>query len=108
MNQRWRENPFFVLGLSPSASAQDVERAGQRLLGLLEIGAASARHYATPEGDEERTPELVRSALAELRDENKRQVHELWARMPARPSAAAPSEAPTRAAIMRSFGWPSA
>src|SRR6185369_5221464 len=31
LRQRWLENPFFVLGLTPSATRLEVERAGQRL-----------------------------------------------------------------------------
>jgi hypothetical protein len=39
-----------------------------------------ARRYPTPFGARERTPELVRAAIAELRDPVRRLAHEWWAR----------------------------
>jgi hypothetical protein len=73
-------NPFFVLGLTPDAPAGEVERAGQRLLAELAAGLAGARRYPTPFGARERTAELVRAAIAELRDPARRLGHEWWAR----------------------------
>ncbi len=35
---RFRENPFDVLGVATHATRQEVERAGQKLLGMLELG----------------------------------------------------------------------
>ena len=58
----------------------DIERQGQRLLAELAAGLDGARRYATPFGARERTPELVRAAIAELRDPARRLVHEWWAR----------------------------
>ena len=72
-------NPFWVLEVAQRASRTDIERAGQRLLALLEIGNKGAQHYATPFGSAARTADTVRQALAELRDPVKRAVHELWA-----------------------------
>jgi hypothetical protein len=74
------ENPFFVLAAAPEASAAEIERAGQRLLAELAAGFDGARRYATPFGARERTPELVRAAIAELRDPARRLGHEWWAR----------------------------
>jgi len=74
------ENPFFVLGVAPDAAAAEIERQGQRLLSELAAGLEGARRYATPFGARDRTPELVRSAIAELRDPARRFVHEWWAR----------------------------
>ena len=74
------ENPFFVLGLSAEASRIEVEREAQKLLGMLELGFAEARTYATPLGPRERTAEMVRAAVAALRDPYRRLVAELWAR----------------------------
>ena len=71
-------NPFLVLGLPASATAAEVEREGQKLLAMLSAGVAEARRYATPLGDRERTAELVREALAELRDPERRLAHEWW------------------------------
>jgi hypothetical protein len=75
----WRNNPFFMLELSTKASRAEVERAGQRLLGLLAIGSAGAGHYHTPLGAATRDADGVRQALAALRDPNERVLHELWA-----------------------------
>jgi len=74
------ENPFFVLGAAPSATAAEIERQGQRLLSELAAGLAGVRRYPTPFGGRERTAELVRAALAELADPARRFVHEWWAR----------------------------
>jgi hypothetical protein len=76
--RRHLENPFLVLGLPASASVEETERQGQKLLAMLAARLEEARHYTTPVGARERTPELVRAALAELRDPDRRQVHEFW------------------------------
>ena len=73
-------NPFLVLGLHPEASAGDTERQGEKLLAMLAAGLDEARRYSTPFGARERSPELVRAALAELRDPRRRLRHEWWAR----------------------------
>ena len=73
-------NPFLVLGVDPSATAAEIERQGQRLLSELAAGLDGARRYATVLGARERTSELVRSAIAELRDPARRLAHEWWAR----------------------------
>jgi hypothetical protein len=79
--RRWRENPFFVLGLPPECTAADVERTGQKLLGLLALEVASAGTYPSPFGPASRTADDVRGAMAELRDPDRRMVHEVWARV---------------------------
>jgi hypothetical protein len=73
-------NPFFVLDVAPAAATVEIERQGQRLLAELAAGLAAARRYPTPFGARERTPELVRVAIAELRDPARRLAHEWWAR----------------------------
>jgi hypothetical protein len=73
-------NPFFVLALPPAAPAAEVERQAQRLLSELAAELAGARRYRSPFGEHERTPELVRSSAAELRDPARRLRHEWWAR----------------------------
>ena len=73
-------NPFFVLAVPPAAPAAEIERQGQRLLAELAAGLEAARRYPTPFGARERTPELVRVAIAELRDPARRLGHEWWAR----------------------------
>lgn len=81
--QRLTDNPFHVLGLTPLCTRPDVEREGQKLLGMLELGLHQARAYPTPLGERERTAELIRWAMAELRDPEKRLQHELWAQLDA-------------------------
>ena len=77
---RWiDENAFFVLELAPDCSPMDVERQGQKLLAMLELGLESSRTYSTPNGERTRGDQEVRHAMAELRDPRKRIVHELWA-----------------------------
>ena len=91
--EKIRGNPFYVLGLAPSATRAEVEREGQKLLGMIELKLARAAQYATPVGPGERTADKVRRAMAELRDPERRLEHELWARL--EPSAAAaPERAP--------------
>ncbi len=78
VTDRWADNPFFVLELSVAASRAEVERAGQKWLDMLAVGIGRAAIYMTPLGARARTPELVRSATAALRDPERRVVHELW------------------------------
>jgi hypothetical protein len=89
---RFRDNPFYVLGLRPHATRAEIEREGQKLLGMLELGLASAASYGTPAGSFERTVDKVRRAMAELRDPERRLEHELWARL--EPGAIAENEQP--------------
>jgi hypothetical protein len=92
--ERVRENPFYVLGLRPDATRGEVEREGQKLLGMLELSLRSAARYATPVGPAERTADKVRRAMAELRDPEHRLEHEMWARLdPAAGPEAADAEA---------------
>ena len=95
------DNPFFVLGVTAEVSRIEVEREAQKLLGMLELGFAAARTYLTPLGPRERTPELVRAAVATLRDPARRLAAELWAESPPPPpTASAPAEP--------SAAWPDA
>ena len=103
-------NPFFVLGVPISATRLEVERAGQKLLGLLAIGAESAKRYETPFGTFERDESKVRSALSTLRDPEQRVLHELWCEGPnreAEPSLVhrASHAPPAWRNALRSIGW---
>jgi hypothetical protein len=101
--ERMSANPFHVLGLRPDCGRAEVEREGQKLLAMLELDLAAARTYASPLGSHTRTAELVREAMAELRDPQRRLVHELWAALPSEGATAsepestgdAPPERPT-------------
>ena len=79
---RFADNPFYVLGVSPQRTRGEIEREGTKLLGMLELGLRSASTYETPAGPRTRTPEAVRAALAELRIPDRRLLHELWAGAP--------------------------
>ena len=87
MESRIADNPFYVLGLRPGCSRAEMEREGQKLLGMLEMGLGSSRTYDTPLGPRPRTPENVRQALAELRQPDRRAQHEQWAALPPTPLA---------------------
>lgn len=76
---RHLENPFLVLALAVTSDLAAIERQGQKLLAMLAAGLDEAQRYATPRGPRLRTAELVRSAMAELRDPERRLVHEHWA-----------------------------
>lgn len=78
--QRHLANPFLVLELTPAAGRAELERQGARLLAMLAAGLSAAAVYSTPLGPRERTAEMVREALAELRDPARRLIHEWWAR----------------------------
>ena len=102
------DNPFFVLGVPADASRIEVEREAQKLLGMLELGFAEARTYQTPIGPRERTAEMVRAAVAALRDPYRRLVAELWARHAPPPRTAAPPREPEtaiREGLRRALGW---
>lgn len=77
------DNPFYVLELAPDCARADVEREGQKLLGMLELHLAQAATYPTPMGPQRRTPEKVRQAMADLRDPQRRLMFEVWASIPA-------------------------
>lgn len=91
--ERLAQNPFFVLELRPDCSRAEVERAGQTLLGMLELELSAAQSYASPLGRHRRSPELVRASMAELRDPNRRLLHELWASLEPRLDAPEPDDA---------------
>ena len=103
------DNPFFVLGLPADTSRIEIEREAQKLLGMLELGFAEAKTYPTPLGSRPRTPELVRAAVAALRDPYRRLNAELWARHapPLRSVETAPTvePEPSRTGTRRALGW---
>lgn len=72
-------NPFLVLEVATDTGAEQIERQGQKILLMLSAGMPDAASYPTPLGPCRRTEEMVREALAELRDPDRRLVHEWWA-----------------------------
>jgi len=103
------DNPFHVLELAPDCSRAEIERAGQKLLAMLELKLAGADGYVTPLGAGRRDPAKVREAMAELRDPQRRLVHELWAMGPNDEPITNPVEEtlPTRpfTAALTAMGW---
>jgi hypothetical protein len=107
--RRWQENPFFILGLAPEVSELEAERQGRKLLAQLELGVSSARIAHTPLGPVERSPDLVRRALAALRNPLERRVHALWARLPEQapmPAQDSVNSADASVSAMEHIGWP--
>lgn len=105
-DRRIADNPFYVLGLRPSASRLDVEREGQKLLGMLELKIKAAALYMTPLGPRPRTADQVRTAMAELRTPDKRLLHEFWAALP--PAKEPPKPPPPPKAELEALSLPGA
>lgn len=80
--ERIAQNPFYVLGVAPTAQRTEIEREGNKLLSMLQVGMKEAKVYRSPMGEHPRTEEAVREAMAELRDPKRRLVHELLAALP--------------------------
>lgn len=95
-HERLIDNPFYVLELAPDCSRAEVERAGQKLLAMLDLDLAGSGGYATPFGAGLRDPAKVREAMAELRDPQRRLLHELWAQ---RRSTTGPTTEPISLAL---------
>lgn len=112
-DDRFADNPFYVLGLRPDCARVDVEREGQKLLGMLGLGLKAAATYMTPVGPRPRTEDKVRAAMAELRSPERRLGHEFWASLPPpaappKPPPAPPSAGPGPAPLAEAFavlGW---
>lgn len=96
-SDRIKNNPFYVLGLPSTASRAEIERQGQKLLGMLEMGMKQAASYSTPLGSFPRDADQVRQALADLRDPARRLAHEVWATLPADTALPTPEEQRTAA-----------
>lgn len=99
------ENPFLILGLDPRCTRAEIEREGRKLLDMLKLGLANSQSYETPLGPRERDAESVRRAMSELRDPDKRLIHELWGR--ARTIALPPESATPEpwSEALRALGW---
>ena len=62
------KNPFWILDTSPDATTAEIERAGRKLVALLEVGADSAKKYTCALGTFDRDATMVREAMSALRD----------------------------------------
>jgi hypothetical protein len=67
-----RDNPYFVLEVSPAVTPGEIERQGRKILGLIELGAAKGFSYACPLGTFPRDATMVREAIAALHDPKRR------------------------------------
>ncbi len=106
---RIAHNPFYVLELGADCTSVEVERAGQKLLAMLEVGLEAAARYPTPLGGMPRDADLVRRSLDELRDPDRRLLWEVWATLdPALEASlddADEPEVPRVQDALRAFGW---
>jgi hypothetical protein len=102
---RIAENPFYVLEVRPGATETEIERAGQKLLAMLAVGLDQAKTYPSPAGERPRDTELVRRAIDELRNPEKRWMHELWARLPPSPVPPAAEPADPWPEALASLGY---
>jgi hypothetical protein len=98
------DNPFYVLAVPVTASRLEIERAGQKLLSMLELGLAGAATYQTPLGAQPRTADAVRQAMADLRDPDRRVVAEALAGLPPEALPAVPA-LPPWAGARAALGW---
>jgi curved DNA-binding protein CbpA len=87
------KNPFFVLELPSAATPGEIERAGRKLIGLLEVGSEKAAKYTCSFGTFDRDTTAIREAMAELRDPEKRARHAMLASLLAVEEMAASEEA---------------
>jgi hypothetical protein len=103
IEERFAENPFYVLGVRRDCTRAEFERAAQRLLSELELRVAAATTYSTPLGPQPRDADRVRRAAAELRDPARRAWHEIWASLPAGNSPN--QQRPQTPSALRALGW---
>jgi curved DNA-binding protein CbpA len=73
------KNPYFVLEIASNATPGEIERAGRKLLGLVDVGSEKAVKYTCSFGTFDRDATMIREAMAELRDPRKRARHALLA-----------------------------
>jgi hypothetical protein len=67
-----RDNPYYILEVSPEATPGEIERQGRKILGLLDVGDEKASRSACPLGAFPRDATMVRDAIAALRDPKRR------------------------------------
>ncbi len=82
------KNPFFVLEIPSKATPGEIERAGRKLIALLDVGGAAATKYQCAFGAFPRDATMIREAMAVLRDPKQRAKEALLASLIAPPSDA--------------------
>lgn len=75
---RYAAWPFWMLELTPAASASDIEKAARDISAKLKFGVAGVERFALPLGDAVRDEYLVREAKALLQDPARRLQAEFW------------------------------
>lgn len=75
---RYAAWPFWVLELTPAASASDIEKAARDISAKLKFGVAGVERFPLPLGDAMRDEYLVREAKALLQDPARRLQAEFW------------------------------
>lgn len=70
--------PFWVLGLTPQANTQDVDRAAREITARLSMKLSGADEFSLPNGKAVRDEFLVREARARLFDPASRLLCEFW------------------------------
>jgi hypothetical protein len=75
-------NPFYVLELSTTATLDEIEQAAADLIKRIDQGEPGIDFYTTPLGALPRDAGDVRDAAKQLRNPQRRLVHEFWARVP--------------------------
>jgi hypothetical protein len=75
LNKAW---PFWVLGLVPECSSQDINKASQLIASKLSLGVPDAEFFYTPAGTKSRDSFLVREAKSILDDPAQRLIAEFW------------------------------
>src|SRR4051812_36732435 len=93
-------SPFEVLELGANATAREITRQKDKLLGMLELGLDRAKRYPSSLGERERTPDLVRAAAKELERPRSRLSWELWLAPPDDEADGEPEVAALRSALL--------
>ena len=76
--QRYLAWPFWLLGLEPSASNSDIEKAAREIEAKIQFKVPNAERYKTPFGDFNRDSFEIREAKAALQEPNSRLLAEFW------------------------------
>ncbi len=71
-------NPFYILELPVDPTPREIERQGNKLLGMLELDVKGSTEYPTPWGTQTRDAADIRQAMAELRDPVRYHFHAFW------------------------------
>ena len=74
----WQCWPFWVLGLTPSSSNSDIDKAARDLSSKIKLGFDNAAKFETPLGLFDRDEFLIREAKSKLQSPSDRLKAEFW------------------------------